>query len=83
MQDDNMGKQRPKNKDPKSEDDNMFRPPIHRIAANALKKNAPIKKELFKLVVPTVAAQMRPNLVGNFVKAAGHEYTGTFNCAYS
>jgi hypothetical protein len=79
---DKMGKQRPKKKDPQSEDNNMFKPPIHRIAANAFKKNAPIKKDLFKLVVPTVAAQMRPNLVGSFVNAAGHEYLSPVEYAY-
>ena len=69
-----MGKKRPKEKETQSEETSMFRPPIHRVAANVLKKDAPIKKELFKLVVPTVAAQMRPNLVGSFVKTAGPEY---------
>ena len=82
MQDGNMGKQRPKKKDPQSEEKTMFRPPIHRIAAKTLTKNAPIKKELFKLVVPTVAAQMRPNLVGNFVKNVGHEYLDNYINAY-
>lgn len=80
MHDGNMGKQRLKKKDSETEDRTMFKPPIHRIAANVLKKDAPIRKELFNLVVPTVAAQMRPNLVGNFVKRAGHEYAFNIGC---
>jgi hypothetical protein len=78
MQHDNMGKQRPK-KDPEREEKTMFRPPIHRIAANAIKKDSPIRKELFNIVVPTVAAQMKPNLVGNFVKNVGHKYAEAFS----
>jgi hypothetical protein len=47
-----------------------FKPPIHRIAPNTIAKNDPVKKELFKVVLPTAAARMRPNLIGDFKKYA-------------
>jgi hypothetical protein len=49
----------------------LLKPPIHRVTANALTKNALINKDLFKLAVPVAAAQMQPNLIGAFIKNYG------------
>ena len=75
MQSDNMGKQRPKNTITSSSDTKMlFKPPIHRIAANSITKNTPIQKELFKLAIPVATARMQPNLIGDFVKRHAKKY---------
>ena len=68
---DAMAKQKPKKQESSSESSMLLKPPIHRVAANALTKNAPINKELFKLAVPVAAAQMQPNLIGAFTKNYG------------
>jgi hypothetical protein len=68
---DAMAKQKPKKPESSSESSMLLKPPIHRIAANTLTKDAPINKELFKLAVPVAAAQMQPNLIGAFTKKYG------------
>lgn len=69
MQSDNMGKSKPKNnQSSESEAKMLLKPPIHRIAANAIAKNTPVKKELFNLAVPVATARMQPSLIGDFVK---------------
>ena len=51
-----------------------FKPPIQRIAANSIAKNASVRKELFKVALPIAAARMRPNLIGDFVKKYAKTY---------
>jgi hypothetical protein len=57
----------------------LLKPPIHRIAASSITKNAPIQKELFKLAVPVATARMQPNLIGDFVKKHGKKYNFALN----
>jgi hypothetical protein len=45
-----------------------FKPPIHRVAANSIGKNGPLRKELFKVSLPIAAARLKPNLIGDFLK---------------
>jgi len=74
-----MGKQRPQ-KSQSAESDSMLRlkAPIHRVAANSITKNTPLKKELFKVPFPVAAVRLPPNLVGDFVKTYGSKYTTAF-----
>jgi len=69
MQDGDMGKKKPQEKERKAEK-MLLKPPIHRIAANLISKNAPLKKELFKISVPVAAAHMQPKLIGGFRQSA-------------
>jgi hypothetical protein len=71
MQVDVMAKEKSKKPESSGEAKMFLKPPIHRIAANALSKDARINKELFKLAVPVAAAQMQPNLVGAFTREYG------------
>jgi hypothetical protein len=65
-----MAKQRPDKKQTSSEKMLSLKPPIHRIAANSIMKNAPVKKDLFKITVPVAAARMQPKHIGGFRKYA-------------
>jgi hypothetical protein len=67
-----MGKQKPE-KPTNIGSDSMLRlkAPIHRIAANSITKNAPVKKDLFKVPLPVTAVRLQPNLIGDFVKTYG------------
>jgi hypothetical protein len=51
-----------------------LKPPVHRIAANSILKNAPVRKDLFKVTVPVAAARMQPKLIGGFLKKYGKAY---------
>lgn len=68
-----MAKEKPKKPESSTEAKMFLKPPIHRIAANALSKDAPINKGLFKLAVPVAAAQMQPNLIGAFTGKYGRK----------
>jgi hypothetical protein len=70
-----MGKQRQDKSREKSEKMMAFKPPIHRIAANSIMKNTPIKKDLFKLTVPVAAARVEPKLIGGFIRKYAKEYS--------
>jgi len=67
-----MGKQKPK-KPMNTGSDSMLRlkAPIHRVTANSITKNAPVKKDLFKVPLPVTAVRLPPNLIGDFVKKYG------------
>jgi hypothetical protein len=69
-----MAKEKPKKPELSGEAKMFLKPPIHRIAANALSKDLPINKELFKLAVPVAAAQMQPNLIGAFTRKYGKKW---------
>ena len=72
-----MGKQRPKlsiNEDSSSKEMLSIKPPIHRIAANSIAKNASMDKDLLKMPLKIVAARIQPSLIGSFVKQYGKEY---------
>jgi hypothetical protein len=72
-----MGKQRPKhsmNDSPKSQAMLSIKPPIHRIAANSIAKNASMNKDLMKLPLQIAAARIQPNLIAPFIKQYGKEY---------
>lgn len=51
----------------------VLKPPIHRIAANSIKKNAPVNKELFHFPLTVAAAQVKPNLISGFVRKFAKE----------
>lgn len=72
-----MGKQRPNRPmNGRSESQAMLsvKPPIHRIAANSIAKNACMNKDLMKMPLKIAAARMPPNLIGSFIKQYGTEY---------
>jgi hypothetical protein len=72
-----MGKQRPKqpmNGDSKLQAMLSIKPPIHRIAANAIAKNASMNKDLMKMSLKIAAARIRPSLISSFIKEHGKEY---------
>ena len=70
-----MGKQKPrKSMNTNSESMLSIKPPIHRIVANSITKNAPLQRELFKFALPVTAARMQPNLIGEFVKQYAKQY---------
>lgn len=70
-----MGKQKPK-KSTTANSESMLsiKPPIHRIAANSITKNAPLQKSLFNSTLPVAAARMQPNLISDFVKQYAKKY---------
>jgi hypothetical protein len=68
-----MGKQRTDKKQSSSEKMMSLKPPIHRIAANSIMKNTPLKKDLFRLTVPVAAARMQPKHIGGFVRKYAKE----------
>lgn len=74
-----MGKQKPQ-KSVNTGSDSMLRlkTPIHRVAANSITKNTPLKKDLFNVPFPVAAVRLPPNLVGDFVKKHGPKYIGIF-----
>jgi hypothetical protein len=72
-----MGKQRPKHSmsdDSMSQEMLSIKPPIHRIAANSIAKNASMNKDLMKIPLKIAAARIQPNLIAPFVKKYGKEY---------
>ena len=69
-----MGKQKPDTKQSISAKMLALKPPVHRIAANSILKNAPVRKDLFKVTVPVAAARMQPKLIGGFLKKYGKAY---------
>jgi hypothetical protein len=77
-----MGKHRPqKSTKPDSEPMLAIKPPIHRVAANSIVKNAPVKKELFQLALPVAAARIQPAHINGFIKKYAVKYaTGPESC---